>query len=70
MHFKVDDVRIREIKLLSDHWYVLKAATFDWLRKDGTWQTQTRESYDPYKKAVFLEIPIADASEIFRFLGD
>ena len=31
---------------------------------------KTRESYDPYKKAVFLEIPIADASEIFRFLGD
>jgi len=31
---------------------------------------KTRESYDPFKKAVFLEIPIADASEIFRFLGD
>ena len=31
---------------------------------------KTRESYDPYKKAVFLEIPIADASEVFRFLGD
>ena len=31
---------------------------------------KTRESYDPYKKAVFLEIPIADASDIFRFLGD
>jgi hypothetical protein len=31
---------------------------------------KTRESYDPYKKAVFLEIPIADATDIFRFLGD
>jgi hypothetical protein len=31
---------------------------------------KSRESYDPFKKAVFLEIPIADASEIFRFLGD
>lgn len=31
---------------------------------------KNRESYDPYKKAVFLEIPIADASDIFRFLGD
>lgn len=31
---------------------------------------KTRESYDPFKKAVFLEIPIADASDIFRFLGD
>jgi len=31
---------------------------------------KTRESYDPFKKAVFLEIPIADASDVFRFLGD
>lgn len=31
---------------------------------------KTRESYDPFKKAVFLEIPIADALDIFRFLGD
>jgi hypothetical protein len=31
---------------------------------------EDRESYDPYKKAVFLEIPIADATDIFRFLGD
>jgi hypothetical protein len=31
---------------------------------------KTRESYDAYKKAVFLEIPVADASDIFRFLGD
>jgi hypothetical protein len=31
---------------------------------------KTRESYDPFKKAVFLEIPIADASDIYRFLGD
>jgi len=31
---------------------------------------KTRENYDPFKKAVFLEIPIADATEIFRFLGD
>jgi len=31
---------------------------------------KTRESYNPFKKAVFLEIPIADATDIFRFLGD
>ncbi len=31
---------------------------------------KTRDSYDPFKKAVFLEIPIADATDIFRFLGD
>jgi hypothetical protein len=31
---------------------------------------KTRDSYEPFKKAVFLEIPVADASDIFRFLGD
>ena len=27
-----------------------------------------RESYEAYRKAVFLEIPIAEASDLFRFL--
>lgn len=31
---------------------------------------KNRDSYEPFKKAVFLEIPIADATDIFRFLGD
>jgi hypothetical protein len=29
-----------------------------------------RTGYDPYRKAVFLEIPIAEAKDVFRFLGD
>ncbi|HEX7901393.1 MAG TPA: hypothetical protein VF950_26780 [Planctomycetota bacterium] len=29
-----------------------------------------RISYDPFRKAVFLEIPIAEAKDIYRFLGD
>jgi hypothetical protein len=29
-----------------------------------------RLSYDAFRKAVFLEIPIADAKDIYRFLGD
>ncbi len=29
-----------------------------------------RESYEAYRKAVFLEIPVAEASDLFRFLGD
>lgn len=41
-----DRVRVREIKVLSDNWYVLRKATFDWQRNDGTWQTQEREAYD------------------------
>ena len=31
---------------------------------------KTADNYEPFKKAVFLEIPVAEASDIFRFLGD
>jgi nudix-type nucleoside diphosphatase (YffH/AdpP family) len=55
-----DRIRIREIKVLSDNWYVLRKATFDWRRADGAWQTQSREAYDrgngaaliPYNRAA------------------
>lgn len=39
-------VRIVEQHLLSDNWYVLKKIEFELQRKDGSWQTQTREVYD------------------------
>ncbi len=52
-------VRVKETKILSDDYYVLRRLTFDFRRGDGTWQTQSRESYDigdaatvlPYDKA-------------------
>ena len=49
-----DRVRVREEKLLSDHWYVLKAVRFDYLRRDGRWQTGTREVYDRGNGAAIL----------------
>jgi len=49
-----DRVRVHETRLLSDNWYVLKAATFDWKRRDGTWQTQAREVYDRGNGAALL----------------
>jgi len=39
---------------LSDDWYVLKKTTFDFLRSDGTWQTQNRETYDRGNGAAIL----------------
>ena len=39
-------VRIHSIETLSDNWYILRKATFDFLRSDGTWQRQSREAYD------------------------
>jgi nudix-type nucleoside diphosphatase (YffH/AdpP family) len=47
-------VRMRNIELLSDDWYVLKKATFDWLRADGQWQTMSRETYDRGNGATLL----------------
>lgn len=49
-----DRIRIRQVKVLSDDWSVLKKTTFDYLRKDGTWQTQNRETYDRGNGAVIL----------------
>lgn len=48
-------VRIKETEVLSDNWYLLQKITFEYLRNDGVWQTQIRESYDRGNgAAVFL----------------
>ena len=39
-------VKIINTEVLSDNWYHLNKVTFDYLRNDGQWQTQIRESYD------------------------
>jgi len=49
-----DRLRIRDVQLLSDSWYILKKTTFDWRRADGVWQTQTRETYDRGNGATIL----------------
>ena len=41
-------------QILSDNWYVLRKVTFDFLQKNGTWQTQSREAYDRGNGAVIL----------------
>lgn len=47
-------IRIHSVELLSDDWYTLKKTTFDFLRKDGTWQRQSRETYDRGNGATIL----------------
>lgn len=49
-----DRIRIRDVRLLSDNWYILKTTTFDWRRGDGVWQTSSRETYDRGNGAVLL----------------
>ena len=47
-------VRIEKIQVLSDDWYILKKTTFAYQRRDGRWQTQSRETYDRGNGAVIL----------------
>ena len=47
-------VRIKSVQTLSNDWYVLKKTTFELLRRDGTWQQQSRETYDRGNGATVL----------------
>jgi len=47
-------VRVRKVEVLSDDWYLLKKTTFDYLRNNGEWQTQSRETYDRGNGATIL----------------
>ncbi|KQR79018.1 GDP-mannose pyrophosphatase [Burkholderia sp. Leaf177] len=49
-----DRVRIIDTAVLSNDWYVLKKTTFDFLRSDGVWQRQSRETYDRGNGATIL----------------
>jgi GDP-mannose pyrophosphatase NudK len=48
------EIRIVEEKVLSDNWYTLRKYTFDYPKKDGTWERQSREAYDRGNGAVIL----------------
>ena len=48
------NVKIKESVLLSDNWYSLKKIIYDYLKKNGTWETQEREAYDRGNGAVIL----------------
>ncbi len=55
-----DRIKIRQVRLLSDDWYVLKKTTFDWRRADGVWQTVSRETYDRGDGATLLPYNLAN----------
>ena len=66
-----DRVKIHSIEVLSDNWYTLRKATFDYRRNNGEWQTQAREVYDRGNGATILLYSLAQQSVIltrqFRF---
>lgn len=47
-------VNILRTDILSDNWYTLRKITYEYLKKDGTWQTQNREAYDRGNGATIL----------------
>lgn len=47
-------VKIHQVEVLSDDWYLLKKTTFDYRRHNGSWQTLTRETYDRGNGATIL----------------
>lgn len=49
-----DRVRIKQVEILSDNWYVLRKTTYDYLGRNGQWRELTRETYDRGNGATIL----------------
>ena len=49
-----DRIHVISEQVLSDDWYLLRKVTFDYRRRDGSWQRQAREVYDRGNGAVIL----------------
>lgn len=49
-----EGIRFVSERVLSDDWYLLRKITFDYRRRDGSWQRQSREVYDRGNGAVIL----------------
>ena len=47
-------LRVLKVEVLSDDWAVLKKTTLEYLRRDGTWTTQIRQTYDRGDGAAVL----------------
>src|SRR6187549_1065939 len=50
----IDKVKIVDTKVLSDNWYVLRKITYEYLKKNGTKKTHSREAYDRGNGATIL----------------
>ncbi|GAA4036358.1 GDP-mannose pyrophosphatase NudK [Hymenobacter glaciei] len=62
-----EHIHLREQVVLSDNWYTLRKITFDYRRKNGTWETQSREAYDRGNGAtILLHNPAADTVVLTR----
>ncbi|WP_051710014.1 NUDIX domain-containing protein [Andreprevotia chitinilytica] len=64
-------IKIVDVEVLSHDWYLLKKTTFDYRRNNGSWQRQSRETYDRGNGATILLYNTAQRTVIltrqFRF---
>ncbi len=49
-----EHVEMLKTEVLSDNWYVLRKVTFRLRKRDGSWETQSREAYDRGNGATIL----------------
>lgn len=47
-------IDIKNIEILSNNWYTLRKITYNYQKKDNTWETQIREAYDRGNGAVIF----------------
>jgi nudix-type nucleoside diphosphatase (YffH/AdpP family) len=47
-------IKITSSEILSNNWYTLRKITYDYQKKDATWETQSREAYDRGNGATIL----------------
>lgn len=47
-------VVVRDVELLAAAWHVLRRTTYDFRRRDGSWSTEQRETYDRGDGATVL----------------
>ncbi len=54
MRCLMQNIKIQKTEILSNDWYTLRKITYDYLKKDGSWETQSRETYDRGNGATIL----------------
>jgi len=47
-------IKILKNDILSNSWYTLRKITYEYQKKDGNWETQSREAYDRGNGATIL----------------
>ena len=50
----IENVSILKTEILSDNWYTLRKITYEYLKNNGSKETQTRETYDRGNGATIL----------------